>query len=181
MRKVTFGGGSSLDNFIARPDGGVDWLLWTPEVADLTKDFWKTVDTVVMGRKTYEASLQNGMSSYPGVKNYVVTNTLREAPDPAVEIVPGDGADFVRRLKAEEGGNICIMGGGILGHSLLEADLIDEIGLNIHPVLLGEGIPAFHGLHRQLNLELRECKVLSSGCVYVLYRVVHSREDGGAL
>lgn len=171
MRTVTFGGASSLDNFIARPDGAVDWLLWTPEVSALTEEYWRTVDTVVMGRKTYEAALRMGLSSYPGVKNYVVSRTLRQTPDPAVEI-SGDGVELVRGLKAQEGGDICIMGGGILAHSLLLEDLIDEIGLNIHPVLLGAGIPFFHGLDRQLNLELREQKVLSSGCVYVRYRVV---------
>lgn len=179
MRKVTFGGACSLDNFIARPDGAVDWLLWTPEVAAISKESLRTVDTLVMGRKTYEAAVREGMTSYPGGKNYVVSNTLRQAPDPAVEVVAGDGVDFVRGLKAEEGGDICILGGGILAHGLLAADLIDEIGLNIHPVLLGEGVPLFHGLHRQLDLELREHKVLSNGCVYVLYRVVRAGLTSG--
>jgi dihydrofolate reductase len=53
MRKVTFGGANSLDNYIARPDGAVDWLLWTKEVNEIMKDYWKTIDTIVMGRKTY--------------------------------------------------------------------------------------------------------------------------------
>jgi dihydrofolate reductase len=73
MRKVTFGVASSLDNFIARADHAVDWLLWGPEAAAVTATFWKTIDAVVMGRKTYEVALKNGTTSYPGVKNYVST------------------------------------------------------------------------------------------------------------
>jgi len=59
MRKVTFGGANSLDNFIARTDGAVDWLLWGDEAAVMSA-FWKSIDTVVMGRKTYEAGLKQG-------------------------------------------------------------------------------------------------------------------------
>jgi dihydrofolate reductase len=67
------------------------------------------------------------------------------------------------------------MGGGELARSLLDAGLIDEIGFNIHPVLLGVGIPLFHEMKRQIDLELRECKALKNGCVYVLYRVLPER------
>lgn len=172
MRTVTFGAGNSLDNYIARADDAVDWLLWTPEVSEISGKLWRTVDTVVMGRRTYEAAVRGGTTSYPGVKNYVVSRTMTDAPDPAVEVVSEDAAAFVRRLKAEEGAGICIMGGGVLGASLLEADLIDEVGVNIHPVLLGSGIPLFPPVSRQIDLELLESKVLSSGCVYLLYRVV---------
>jgi dihydrofolate reductase len=171
MRKVTFGGGNSLDNFIARKDHSTDWLSWNEEVASVTKGFWKTVDTVVMGRKTYEVALRHGMSSYPGVKNYVFSRTLKEGHDEKVEIIREDAAEFVRRLKRRKGRGICVMGGGELAHSLFEAGLIDEIGLNIHPVLLGQGIPLFHEMRRQIDLELLECRTLKNGCVLVTYRV----------
>ena len=81
MRHVTFGAGNSLDNFIARKDHAVDWLLWGEEVASVTADFWKTIDTVVMGRKTYEVALKSGTTSYPGVRNYVFSRTMRKSPD----------------------------------------------------------------------------------------------------
>lgn len=170
-RKVTFGVASSLDAFIARPDHAVDWLMWSDEVSELTSSFWKTVDTVVMGRKTYEALLRGGMTAYPDVKNYVFSGTVEEAPDERVEIVRGDVVGFVRELKAREGKGICVMGGGELARPLFEADLIDEFGMNMHPVLLGEGIPLFHPMSRQIDLELIDSKVLKTGCVYVLYRV----------
>jgi dihydrofolate reductase len=173
MRQVTFGVGNSLDNFIARKDHAVDWLRWDKEVAAVSAAFWKTIDTVVMGRKTYEVAVKGGTTSYPGVKNYVFSRTLREAPDEKVEIVSEDAAGFVRKLKRRKGKGICVMGGGELAQSLFEADLIDEIGLNIHPVLLGSGIPLFLPMQCQVDLELAECKVFKNGCVLVRYRVKH--------
>jgi dihydrofolate reductase len=171
MRKVTFGGANSLDNCFARKDDAVDWLLWGEEVRSITETFWETIDTVVMGRRTYEVALRSGMSSYPGVKNYVFSRTLKESPDKKVEIISDDAAEFVRTLKAQAGKDICVMGGGLLAKSLFEASLIDEIGLNIHPVLLGSGIPLFHEMNHQIDLELLDCKPFKNGCVYVSYRV----------
>jgi len=66
-----------------------------------------------------------------------------------------------------------VVGGGELAHSLFEAGLIDEIGFNIHPVLLGSGIPLYHPMSRQIDLELQECRPFANGCVYVTYRVKH--------
>jgi dihydrofolate reductase len=172
MRKLTFGGANSLDNYLARPDHAVDWLLWGDEVAAIMADFWKTIDTVLMGRKTYEVSVREGQAEgYPGVKNFVFSRTLADALCPGVTVVREDAVEFARGLKAQTGGGICLMGGGELARSLFEAGLIDEIGFNIHPVLLGSGIPLFHPLRRQIDLELLECRPFKNGCVYVMYRV----------
>jgi dihydrofolate reductase len=173
MRKVTFGGANSLDNFIARKDDSVDWLLWNKEVSSIMKAYWKTIDTVVMGRRTYEVGLRLGTPAYPEVKNYVFSRTIRKSPNKRIEIISSDAADFVRRLKKEKGKGICLMGGGLLAKSLFEAQLIDEIGFSFHPVLLGGGIPLFHEMDKQINLELLECKTLSNGCVVLSYRVKH--------
>jgi dihydrofolate reductase len=171
MRKVTFGGANSLDNFIARKDDAVDWLLWGEEAASVMTEFWKTIDTVVMGRRTYEVALRMGMGSSPGMKTYVFSRTMKESPHQNVEIISEDAAEFVRNLKNQKGKDICVMGGGLLAKSLFEAGLIDEIGFNIHPVLLGSGIPLFHEMNRQIDLELLECKTFKNGCVLVTYRV----------
>ena len=173
MRKVTFGGANSLDNFFARKDDSVDWLLWSKEVNAIIENYWKNIDTIVMGRRTYEVAAKSGGGggSYPGVKTYVCSRTLKKKPK-GVELVT-DAVDLVRRLKSEKGKDICIMGGGNLAKSLFEADLIDEIGLNIHPVLLGSGIPLFHEMKKQIDLELTECRALKNGCVVVTYRVKH--------
>ena len=74
-------------------------------------------------------------------------------------------------MKEKPGKDICLMGGGDLARPLFEAGLIDEIGFNIHPVLLGSGIPLFHEMSQQIDLELLECKPFKNGCVYVRYRV----------
>jgi dihydrofolate reductase len=176
MRKVTFGGANSLDNFFARKTGAVDWLMWSKEAASVTANFWKTIDTIVMGRKTYEVALKMSKGkggSYPGVKTYVFSRTIKKSKGKGVEIISTDAAEFVRELKKQEGKDICVMGGGLLAHSLFEADLIDEVGFNIHPVLLGSGIPLFHEMSHQINLELLDCKTFKNGCVYVSYRVKH--------
>lgn len=175
MRKVTFGGANSLDNFIARKDESVDWLLWNDEVTEIMQDFWANIDTVVMGRLTYEvAARMGGGGSYPGVKTYVCSRTIKEAGDETLTFVSEDAADFVRRLKNEPGKDICLMGGGVLAKSLFEADLIDELRLNIHPVLLASGIPLFYEMPRQIDLELVKCQELSNGCVVLTYSVKHT-------
>ncbi len=175
MRKVTFGGANSLDNYLARPDGAVDWLLWGEEAAAVIADFWQAIDAVLMGRKTYEVAQRTGQGGggYPGVKTYVFSRTLDDSAGPGVTVIRGDAAEWVRALKRQDGKDICLMGGGELARSLFEAGLIDEVGFNIHPVLLGSGIPLFHPMGRQIDLELRECRAFKNGCVYVTYRVKH--------
>lgn len=176
MRKVTFGGASSFDSYFARKDHAVDWLMWSDEAAAMMSEYWKTIDTILMGRKTYEVGLKNskGKSNpFAGIKSYVFSRTLPAAKSAGVEIIKKDAAAFVRELKGQEGKDICVMGGGDFAKTLLEADLIDEIGFNIHPVLLGSGIPIFYEMKNQIDLELLTCKAFKNGCVAVTYRVRH--------
>jgi dihydrofolate reductase len=182
MRKVIFGGANSLDNYFARKDGGMDWLIWSDEAAELMKDMWSRFDTIIMGRKTWavaqeqfsEDDLEKAKELSAGMTTYVFSRTLPAGPTAAGEtIVNSDPGDFVRELKGQDGKDICIMGGGDLARTLLEAAVIDEIGFNIHPVLLGSGVPLFYEMSRQIDLQLLECKAMKSGCVYVLYRVVN--------
>jgi dihydrofolate reductase len=182
MRKVTLGLANSLDNYIARKDGGYDWIQWNDEVAEMSAKFMKTVDALLIGRKSYEAMLGFGQTSFPGAKNYVFTRSKRKAAalkkklagtkaEKKVQIVSEDATEFVRRLKKKRGRVIVVFGGGALAKSLFEADLIDEVILNIHPVLLGSGIPLFYEMKRQINLELIDHKVLKGSCLAVTYRV----------
>jgi dihydrofolate reductase len=137
-------------------------------------DYWKTIDTVLMGRKTYEVARAQGQGGggYPGMTTYVFSRTLQVSlPDDKIRIISTDAVAFVRELKQQQGKDICLMGGGELAASLFEAGLIDEIGFNIHPVLLGSGIPLFHRMSRQIDLELLECRRFKNGCVLVRYRV----------
>ena len=152
MRKVTFGGANSLDNFFARPDHSVDWLMWCDEAAALMADYWKTIDTILMGRKTWDdavarAGSGGGFGGDAAMRTYVFSRTLDRIGAPGVELVRGDAGDFVRALKKKPGKGICVRGGGELAASLLEAGVVDEVGLNVHPVLLG-----FHAQRHQRPL-----------------------------
>ena len=124
-----------------------------------------------MGRKTYEAAAKMGGGAYPNVENFVFSRTLTKIENPKVELVTDDAATVVAAWKGRNGKNICVMGGGDLASALFNADLIDEVGLNIHPVVLGSGIPMFPKVQRQIDLALIESRPLQGGCVYVLYRV----------
>src|SRR5438552_10798275 len=171
MRKVTLGLANSLDNYIARKDGGFDWLHWSKEVAEIRAKFMKTVDALLIGRKTYDGMLAYGQTSYPGAKNYVFSRSKkkREAlkkklaakkkPDRNVEIVTEDATKFVKELKKRKGKGTVFFGGGELSKSLFEADLIHEVVLNIHPPLLGSGIPLCYEMQQQLDRELVVSKV----------------------
>jgi dihydrofolate reductase len=173
MRTVTYGGANTLDNFIARPDGSFDWIRESDEAMAHLTDYWKTIDTIVMGRKTYEVSLKHDPNggAYPGVTNYVFSRTLRPGPIKGGEITDADPVEFLRELKAKPGKGIFLMGGGELARPVLEAGLADEFHLCVQPVLLGSGVPLFHPIQRQIDLELTGCKAFQNGCVLLTYRV----------
>src|SRR5947209_8295463 len=115
MRKVTFGGAVSLDNYLARPDHSVDWLRFGKEAAAVMADYWKTIDAVLMGRKTYEIALRHGGGGGDsGVRTYVFSRTLDEGSVQGATLVRGDAVPFVRELKRQPGKDICLMGGGVL-------------------------------------------------------------------
>jgi dihydrofolate reductase len=174
MRKVVYGGACSLDGYLAREDGAVDWLMFNDEVAELMKDSWTRFDTMLMGRKTYEVAMANapaGADADSGIETYVFSTTMNPNDCKGATLVSTGAAELVRSLKAKDGKDICLMGGGVLASSLFDAGVIDEVGFNIHPILLGNGIPSFHKIAKQTNLELLECRQLKNGCVYVLYNV----------
>jgi dihydrofolate reductase len=102
MRNVIFGGANSLDNYLARPNHAVDWLKWSDEVTEFMAEFWPRIDTVIMGRKTYEVAAAAGRAGgYPGVANYVFSRTMRESPSDGVILVGDKAEDFVRQLKEQ--------------------------------------------------------------------------------
>jgi dihydrofolate reductase len=189
MRRVTYGGAVSLDGFLAGADGALDWLHFSKDVQDVMTKYWKDVDTILMGRKTYHVAVSSGREAStgkkrtkkkpakePAVRTYVFSRTLHSIDEPGVELIQGDAVEFVRGLKRRPGKEICLMGGGELAQSLLAAGLVDRIGLNIHPILLGSGIPTFRDPGHRVKLLMEECRPLEGGCVLVNYRVVHADE-----
>ena len=171
MRTVTYGGACSLDGFILGPGGSLDWLHSSDDSNRIMFEYWKTIDTLVMGRKTWEVARGQAGGGTSGVRSYVFSRTLRAIDHPGVTLVSTDPGAFVRDLKERPGKGICVFGGGEFARSLFEADVIDEVGFNIHPVLLGSGVPGLLDAHRRIDLELAECRPIHGGCVYVLDRV----------
>ena len=169
---------SSLDGYIARPDGGVDWLDEVPEQGDGQEEdygyeeFYAGIGTVLMGRVTYEQVLTFGVDyPYPGTDGYVFSRTRAGERDENVEFV--DGADisaFIENIKATSGRNIWLIGGGQLVREFLTLDLVDRIVVTFLPVILGQGILMFPPPTPQVNLELVENRSYSSGMVQLTYR-----------
>ena len=174
MRTVTYGAACSLDGYIAAADGSLDWLHFSRDVEAFMKAFWPTIDTILMGRLTWEVSARdapkNGKST-PGMSTYVFSRTLPDLKRKGVQLVRDDAVEFVRDLKQRPGKGICVMGGGLLGTSLIEGGVVDIVGMNMHPVLLGSGVPLFRSMKRRVPLELTEMKQMHGGCVLATYRV----------
>src|ERR1043166_6029583 len=172
MRVVTYGGASSLDGFIARRDGSVDWLHHSADVQEIMGAYWATIDTMLMGRKTWEIAAahlkgkRGSQSLYKGITTYVFSRTLDRIDVPGVKLVRADPGPFVRELKTRSGKGICVMGGGELAGELFDAGVIDEVGVNVQPIFLGDGIPFVRALARDVKLRLKESRPLQGGCVY---------------
>ena len=176
MRKVVYGAACSLDGFIAGRDGAIDWLHFSKDVEAVLAETWPRFDAVLMGRKTWMAGREMGAgdtgSPVPGAAVYVFSRTLESIDVPGITLVRDDATAFVRRLKAAEGGDICLMGGGILAQDLLAAGLVDEVGVNIHPLLLGAGVPLFRETPERIPLRLTEQRLIDGGCILATYEVL---------
>jgi dihydrofolate reductase len=176
MRKVIYGGACSLDGFFTDREGKVDWLHFSKDAGEIMARSWAATDTILMGRKTWEAAMAaGGGGDMPGVTisgTYVFSRTLTSVRGKDTHLVSGDAGDFVRALKQKPGKDIIVMSGGNLAASLLKEGVVDEVGLNVHPILLGSGVPAFLDSGAHVRLELTECRPLNGGCVFVNYRVL---------
>jgi len=173
MRTVTYGAACSLDGFITGPNESIDWLHHSDDVTEIMRRYWRDVDTVIMGRKTYDfAQTMGGGPPMPGITGtYVFSRTLRTLDTPGATLVSSDAGDFVRELKKRPGKGICLLGGGELARTLIAAGVVDEIGLNVHPILLGSGTPLFRDAGHLVRLQLTENRTIDGGCVFVNYRV----------
>ena len=173
MRKVVYGGACSLDGFFAGADGGVDWLHFSDDVKQILAGTWANTDALLIGRKTWDFSVRaGGGGGMKGVKSYLFSRTLTTSPARGVELVREDAGGFVRALKAAPGKDIVVMSGGNLAASLFAAGVVDEVGLNVHPLLLGSGVPAFVDPGVRVPLAFEECRQIDGGCVMLRYRVV---------
>lgn len=174
MRKVSLYIAASLDGYIARKDGAIDWLPPITAEEDYGYGaFFARVDTVLLGRKTYELMLTLGGQPYEGRRCIVFTRTPLAWRDPHAEFVSDEAAGFVRALRSEPGRDIWLVGGGEMVGACLAGGVIDEIILTVVPVLLGEGLPLFPAQPcGDRKLRLRETRGFATGLAQLTYDVV---------
>ncbi|PAB60346.1 dihydrofolate reductase family protein [Anaeromicrobium sediminis] len=170
-RKVILYIAESIDGHIARRNGEVDWLsIVEAENEDYGyEEFYQTIDTILMGRKTYEQVLSFGEFPYKGKKCYVFSSK-KQSETENVQFIDDDVLNFIKNLKNEEGKDIWIVGGSELIESFILRDLIDEYIVSIIPIILGEGIPLFKSSKISHNLKLIDVKKYPTGLVQVHYR-----------
>jgi dihydrofolate reductase len=170
MRKVVLFIASSLDGYIARPSGEIDWLFTDQDYG--YSEFLASVDTVLMGRKTYEQVLTFGEYPYEEQKSYIFTHNSGLKAEKNVEFVAKDVAYFVNELRQVNGKNIWLVGGSVLIRDFMSNHLVDELILSIHPIVLGEGIPLFANPITPTTLQLTGCQSYNSGLVQLSYDVM---------
>jgi dihydrofolate reductase len=167
MRKIIFSLGLTLDGYIARLDGSVDFLFMPKDYS--MAPFLKTIDTIIMGRKTYEVVKAMGGSFAGKIAYYVMSRSLPPGKRDGVTFTADSLADLIAKVRKEQGKDIWLMGGGELARDFLRAGLVDEVHLGVVPVLLGEGIPAFPAGFPQCDFNLLENKTYSQGLVSLKY------------
>ena len=170
MRKVILGVAVSLDGFIEGPHGEYDWCFTDQDYGMAT--FFKRIDAIFMGRKTYEQALKMGPKNpWKGTVTYVFSNSMKEVKAKDTRLVSGDLKSKVGAIKKEKGKDIWMFGGAELTVGLMNDRLIDELWLAVHPVLLGAGKPLFSGLKKRVNTKLIDTKTYNSGLVSLKYEV----------
>ena len=169
MRKIILQLAVSLDGYIEGPNGEFDWCF-TDEDYGMSA-FFKRVDTTFMGRKTYELALamQDEIPpGFPKMKEYVFSNTISNVKAD-VTLISGDIKTEVEKIKKEKGKDIWLFGGAELISTLMNLELVDEIILAIHPVVLGAGKPLFKEIKERTWLTLTDHKIYPNGLVFLTY------------
>ncbi|MBP7147356.1 MAG: dihydrofolate reductase [Acidobacteria bacterium] len=180
--RVTVHMAMSLDGFIARKDGSVDWMETSDEFADghamdpgFVEAFLKTIDCYVMGSRTYETALRferQGLGwSYGDKPVFVLTTRGLPRTRDSVEFYSGNLAQFVNGRLRPAFRNIWFVGGGVVSGECIRLGLADEVSCSILPILIGDGISFFERLDRDVALHLVEVKAYQSGTVELRYEV----------
>ena len=173
-RKVVVHIGTSADGYIARPDGDLEWLMSRPKPQGLygMSAFMNSIDTKLLGRKTFERSLRLGAKFTSNTRTIVFSRQARPAHAPsAVEFVNGAIGPFVARLREQHGKDIWLMGGGELIASFLDAHAIDEFVITVAPVFIGDGIPLIARAYRNVALDLDSVEQFEDGVVQLRYQL----------
>ena len=171
MRKIILNVAVSLDGFIEDENGAYDWCF-TDQDYGLT-EFSKSIDTVFFGRKSYELVLkENYTHYYKGYKQYVFSTTLKKLDNDSVTLISENVKETVNKIRNEQGENIWLFGGASLVSFFMKENLVDELMLSVHPILLGSGKPLFENLTSRKKLKLTNSITFSSGLVQLYYDVL---------
>jgi dihydrofolate reductase len=171
MRKIILGVAVSLDGFIEGSNGEYDWCFTDQDYG--LGEFMKGIDAIFFGRKSYEMMISADAPAnnpWAGMKNYVFSNTLKSSAKD-FQLVSGDIVKSVDQIKNLKGKDIWLFGGASLTSNLLNAGLVDELWLSVHPILLGAGKPLFSGIEKRIKTLLLESKAYSTGLVSLRYEV----------
>src|SRR6476646_9747791 len=167
-RKIIVHIAASADGYIARLDDDLEWLTSRPAPKGFygMNAFMKTIDTLLLGRKTYEVSLTLGGTFDKKTRTIVFSHNPAPADAPAgVEFVSGAIGSIVSALREKPGKNLWLMGGGELFASFLDENAIDEFVISVVPVFIGDGIPLIARCHRQTRMDLQSVKSFDDGLV----------------
>jgi dihydrofolate reductase len=176
MRKIILGLGISIDGYIARRDGTFDFLFMPKDFMHEFAAFNASIDTAIMGRKTYDVAKAMGSGGFgQKIRHYVLSRTLPPGERDGLTFVNVSPQKLVDEIRRSKGKNIWLMGGGEIARDFLQADLVDEIHLGIVPVLLGEGLPLFPSGFPQRNFALMENKSFSRGLISLKYKRLHGK------
>jgi len=181
-RRVIVHIATSADGYIARPDGDLGWLTSRPAPKGFygMNAFMKSIDTKVLGRKTYDVSVRMGAKFDAGGRSIVFSRRPPANAPSGAEFVSEAIGPFMSRLRQQPGKDIWLMGGGDLIASFLDEQAIDEFVINMFPVFIGDGIPLIARRHRQAPLELLSSERFENGVVQLHYRVKKARSRGFA-
>lgn len=170
MRKVILGLAVSLDGYIEGPKGEYDWCFTDQDYG--MSSFFKRIDSIFMGRKSWElAKSMGGESPWKGITTYVFSNTVRTIQEPDTVLMTGDLITEVNKLKSAPGKDIWLFGGAQLTTSFINNRLVDELWLSVHPILLGSGKPLFQDVDGRKSLTLIESKAYETGLVSLRYEL----------
>jgi dihydrofolate reductase len=170
MKKIRYSVAMTLDGYIAGPNGEADWILMDPDVN--FAELWAQFDTLIMGRKTYDAAKSRlGEAFMQGMKTVVVSRTLRPADNPNLIILSELTRDYIQSLRSQTTRDIFLLGGGKLFRSMLAMHEVDTVEVSLMPVLLGGGILLLPPTAQRATLKLSGHKIYRSGIVSLVYDV----------
>ena len=171
MRKVVLYIATSLDGYIASPDGSVEWLPTADQDYGYA-DFLASADATLLGRGTYEQILDSGAWPYGKLTNYVFSRQApAQTPHASVQFVSDEAVDFVRELRQQPGRTIWLIGGSTLASPLLTAGLVDELMLLVVPRVLGSGIPLWRHQAQPQTLQMLRTQTWPDGTVLLHYKL----------